>query len=112
MMKERLNAYRIMWVFVFFDLPTETPQDRKNYSRFRKSIQEDGFSMLQFSVYARHCNSRENSEVHIARVKRLLPAKGNVMVFTITDKQFGMIDFFIGKEEARKPDVPQQLEMF
>lgn len=101
-----------MWVFVFFDLPTDTPQDRKNYAKFRKSIQEDGFAMLQFSVYARHCNSRENSEVHIARVKRLLPPKGNVMIFTITDKQFGMIAFFSGKEETPQPKVPQQLEMF
>jgi CRISPR-associated protein Cas2 len=101
-----------MWVFVFFDLPTETIQDRKNYSRFRKSLQEDGFAMMQFSVYARHCNSRENSEMHMGRVKRLLPPKGNVMVFTLTDKQFGMIEFFLGKKEAEQPKVPQQLEMF
>jgi CRISPR-associated protein Cas2 len=111
-LQNRLNAYRIMWVFVFFDLPTETPQDRKNYARFRKSLQEDGFAMMQFSVYARHCNSRENSEVHIGRVKKLLPAKGNIMLLSITDKQFGMIEFFLGKEEAPKPDTPQQLELF
>lgn len=53
-----LNAYRIMWIFVFFDLPTTTRKDRKNASLFRKNILKDGFTMMQFSVYNRHCASK------------------------------------------------------
>ncbi|MBK7942257.1 MAG: CRISPR-associated endonuclease Cas2 [Flavobacteriales bacterium] len=109
---ERLNAYRIMWVFVFFDLPTETKKDRKNYARFRKNIQADGFTMMQYSIYTRHCNSRENAEVHMRRVKNLLPPAGEVIVFTLTDKQFGMMEFFRGRRLADRPDTPQQLELF
>ena len=45
-----LNAYRIMWVLVLFDLPTETKKDRKIYARFRKEIMADGFNMFQFSI--------------------------------------------------------------
>lgn len=101
-----------MWVFVFFDLPTETKTDRKNAARFRKGLLKDGFAMMQFSVYARHCTSKENAEVHVKRVKSILPPKGEVVVFHITDKQFGMIEFFKGKAEAKKPEVSQQLEMF
>ena len=49
-MFNRLNAYRIMWVLVFFDLPTETPKERKVAALFRKKIMKDGFQMFQFSV--------------------------------------------------------------
>lgn len=101
-----------MWVFVFFDLPTETKKDRKNYTRFRKGLLQDGFEMLQFSIYTRHCNSRENADVHVKRVKSILPSKGEVIVFHLTDRQFGMMEFFKGVKKAKAPDVPQQLEMF
>ena len=101
-----------MWVFVFFDLPTETKKDRRNASQFRKKLLKDGFTMLQFSIYIRHCNSRENAEVHIRRVKSFLPPKGEIIVFTITDKQFGMMEFFRGISEAARPETPQQLELF
>ena len=68
--------------------------------------------MLQYSIYVRHCNSRENAEVHIKRVKMTLPPKGEVIIFTLTDKQFSMMEFFKGHEEAAKPETPQQLELF
>lgn len=109
---ERLNAYRIMWVFVMFDLPTETKQQRKIYAKFRKEILADGFSMFQFSMYIRHCSSRENADVHIQRVKRILPIKGHVGIMNITDKQFGMIEIFNGKEAIEAPPAVQQLELF
>ncbi len=109
---ERLNAYRIMWVLVFFDLPTETKKDRKQYAVFRKKILADGFQMFQFSMYIRHCSSRENSEVHIKRVKTILPPKGHVGIMCVTDKQFGMMEIFRGKEQVEAPETVQQLELF
>lgn len=108
----RLNEYRILWILVLFDLPTELKSERKAASRFRKEIMADGFTMFQFSIYLRHCSSRENADVHIKRVKALLPSKGHVGILTVTDKQFGMIEIFYGRKEAEKPDTPQQLELF
>jgi CRISPR-associated protein Cas2 len=108
----RLNAYRIMWVLVFFDLPTETKSERKVASKFRKDILTDGFAMFQFSIYIRHCNSQENAAVHIKRVKAILPEKGHVGIISITDKQFGMMEIFRGKTIIKTPDTLQQLEMF
>lgn len=108
----RLNEYRIMWVFVFFDLPTETKKQRKAYATFRKNLQKDGFTMLQYSIYTRHCASRENAEVHIRRVKNFLPPEGEVIIFQLTDKQFGMIELFRNHQAANTPDTPQQLELF
>lgn len=112
MFQDRLNAYRIMWVLVMFDLPTETKQERKVSAKFRKDILADGFAMFQFSMYIRHCNSKENAEVHIKRVKKMLPAKGHVGIMCITDKQFGMMEIFRGHDAVKVPDTTQQLELF
>ncbi|TAN18590.1 MAG: CRISPR-associated endonuclease Cas2 [Chitinophagaceae bacterium] len=101
-----------MWVLVFFDLPTETKKDRKNYAVFRKRIMSDGFQMFQFSMYIRHCSSRENMNVHIQRVKNILPPKGHIGIMGVTDKQFGMMEIYRGKEEAKASPTVQQLELF
>ena len=85
----RLNEYRVMWVMVLFDLPTETKQDRKNYTEFRKKMMKDGFTMFQFSAYMRHCPSHENAEVH--KTVKEKPAAQYVGILRITDKQFGMM---------------------
>ena len=58
---ERFSEYRVMWILVLFDLPTETKKDKKAYTDFRKNLQKDGFTMFQFSIYVRHCaSSAEN----------------------------------------------------
>lgn len=111
-MKNRLNAYRILWVLVFFDLPTETPKQRKIYAGFRKNILKDGFQMFQFSIYMRHCSSRENADVHIKRVKKILPEKGHIGIMCVTDKQFGMMEIFYGRSATSAAPPIQQLEMF
>ena len=109
---ERFSEYRVMWIMVFFDLPTETKKERKEHALFRKNLQKDGFTMFQMSIYVRHCASMENAEVHIKRVKSFLPEFGHVAIMCITDKQFGNIKVFYGT----KPMVPnapgQQLELF
>lgn len=111
-MDSRFNAYRIMWILVFFDLPTETKANRKVYSDFRKALIKDGFQMFQFSIYLRHCASRENAEVHIKRVKKILPKYGHIGILLITDKQFGNMELYFGKQLSALPEIGQQLEMF
>jgi len=101
-----------MWVLVFFDLPTETKKERKQYAEFRKKLINDGFAMFQFSIYLRHCPSRENAEVHIRRVKASLPPAGHVGIICITDKQFGQMEIFSGKKIVTERNIPQQLELF
>lgn len=108
----RLNAYHIMWLFVFFDLPTVTKKDKKYAARFRTDLEKDGFTMMQYSVYVRNCPSKENMEVHERRIRMSLPPAGNVSMLSVTDKQFGAIKTFYGKIETAKPDMPQQLELF
>ena len=108
----RFSEYRIMWVLVFFDLPTETKKERKAAAKFRKNLLEDGFTMFQFSIYLRHCPSAENADVHIQRVKRMLPPEGKIGILRVTDKQFGDMTIFDCQKEIAVNQPVQQLELF
>lgn len=108
----RFDEYRVMWVLVLFDLPTDTKKERKAAADFRKKLLGDGFTMFQFSIYLRHCASYENAQVHIARVKSILPQLGKVGILYITDKQFGSMELYIGKNKSERPAIEQQLELF
>ena len=112
---ERFNAYRIMWNFVFFDLPIVTKKQRKIAADFRKNLLKDGHVMFQYSNYIRHCASAESSVAHKNRVKSFLPSEGDIRIMSITDKQFGEIEIFHGKKQQDIEEVHSQgvqLEMF
>lgn len=108
----RFNAYRNMWVFVFFDLPTETKKERRNATLFRKNLIDKGFMMFQFSIYLRFCQSKENAEMHTKYVRRILPEKGKIGIVSITDKQFGDMEIFHGQKKESTTPPPQQLTLF
>jgi CRISPR-associated protein Cas2 len=110
--KERYSAYRTMWVMVLYDLPVSSKKLTKDATRFRKFLDKDGFQLFQFSIYIRHCTSRENARVHVDRVKCNLPRYGTVAVMTITDKQFGNIELFFNKKVKSGPEDPKQLTLF
>jgi len=107
-----LSGYRWMWVIAMFDLPTDTKEARKQYTRFRKMLIKDGFAQMQYSVYIRHAPSRENAQVHIQRVERAIPPDGEVRILTITDKQFSRMRVFWGKKRKKPEPPPAQLELF
>lgn len=108
----RISGYRPMWVMAMFDLPVDTKAARRNYARFRKHLLKDGFAKMQFSVYIRHCASRESAETHTARVEKSVPADGEVRVIVVTDKQFERMRVFFGKQRAAPEPAPAQLELF
>lgn len=112
MSHDRFSAYRTMWLFVMFDLPTETKRDRHNAARFRKRLLENGFTMLQYSIYLRHCASKENATVHRNRVHAMLPPEGSVNILAVTDKQFGRMEIFFNTKQRTALPEPQQLELF
>lgn len=112
MLAHRLSEYRVMWVLVFFDLPTYTTLERKAASGFRQGLIQDGFTMLQYSIYMRHCPSMEHAETHVRRVKEMLPDEGEVIIMTITDKQFGMMEHFSSHTPKEGPTTPLLFDMF
>lgn len=109
---EALNGYRIMWLYVMFDLPVETKPQRRRAALFRKNLMKDGFGMHQFSVYIRHCASNESAAVHIRRVSNMVPSEGSVSILKVTDKQFGDTIHIVGKKAKDPPRAPVQMEFF
>lgn len=108
----RLNAYHIMWLFVFFDLPVTTKREQKVASEFRKNLLRDGFVMMQFSVYIRHCASHESLVVHKRRIKALMPCTGKISMLAVTDKQYADMETVFGKAAKKEIRAPIQLEFF
>ena len=86
-----------MRMIIFFDLPTETPEDRRNYQRFRKGLIKNGFIMMQESVYCKLLlNSTAEQSVREA-VRKIRPPKGIVQILTVTEKQFSRMEFLTGE---------------
>ena len=110
--QEAINGYKLMWLYVMFDLPVETKIQRKRAAQFRKNLLKDGFGMHQFSVYIRHCASYGSADVHIERVKRIIPDEGSVSILKVTDKQFENTIHIVGKKAKPSPTAPLQLEFF
>ena len=107
-----LSGYHGMWLFAMFDLPVTTARARKRYARFRKLLISQGFSMLQFSVYARYCESEEASVAYRGRIRAGLPPEGYVRLLAVTDRQFGKMESYIGEISELVEKPPSQLVLF
>ncbi|MBQ7538280.1 MAG: CRISPR-associated endonuclease Cas2 [Treponema sp.] len=91
---------RIMYLFVFFDLPTRTFEEKKGYMKFRKFLKEDGYNMLQYSIYTRVCRGMESVKAHRAKLKAHLPEAGCIRLLLLTEKQYGAIEILLGKKRV------------
>ena len=89
-------SYRFMRVLVFFDLPTETLEDRRNYRCFRKSLISNGFIMLQESVYCRLLINANAGKAVMNVVRKNKPPAGLVQILTVTEKQFAGMEYLVG----------------
>jgi len=87
---------RFVWLFVLFDLPVGTKAQRRDATRFRNFLKDDGYFMLQYSVYARICRGEDGAIKHIARVTRNLPSTGSVRALQVTDRQYGRMRLLLG----------------
>jgi len=101
-----------MWMFVMFDLPVDSKEDRRQYARFRTRLLNKGFTMLQFSVYAKHIHSEEAAQPLKRFLKASLPARGQVRIMAVTDHQFSKTDVYFGKKRRRVEDPPLQISLF
>lgn len=109
----QLSGYRIMWVWVLFDLPVGTKKERKRATRFRNDLLDLGFEMVQFSVYLRHAWSREKAESYARQVGECVPETGHVQVLFFTDKQYAQSRVFRGRARSARPEEkPRQLVLF
>ena len=86
-----------MRLLVFFDLPTETSNDRRNYRKFRKGLLLNGFFMIQESVYCRMVLNKTSERTAMANIYRIRPPHGLVQVLTVTEKQFAEMQCITGE---------------
>ena len=102
-----------MRLFVIFDLPVVKKTDLKNYQQFRRFLLNEGYDMIQFSVYARICIGRDDINKHLERLTNNLPPKGSVRVIEITEKQFAGAKILVGRKKPKeKKQVTRQLTLF
>jgi CRISPR-associated protein Cas2 len=101
-----------MWLFAMFDLPVKTARARRAYTQFRKSLIREGFSMLQYSVYARYCASEEVSDRYRRHIESVLPSRGQVRLLWVTDRQFGKMEVYLGRKRHQAEQPPAQLMLF
>jgi CRISPR-associated protein Cas2 len=97
---------------VFFDLPTDTPQDRKNYAKFRKFLIKEGFMMLQFSVYTKLAINKTVASQIRRRLEQNKPKCGNIAVMEITEKQFADIAWILGEKTSNILDTTDRLTIY
>ena len=89
--------YRFMRLIVFFDLPTTTSENRRNYRNFRKNLIANGFFMLQESVYCRMVINEAMAKSIVAKIEEFKPPAGMICCMSITEKQFSGISFIVGE---------------
>lgn len=94
------SDYRYMRVMIFFDLPTSENVDIKNYTRFRKYLLNNGYIMMQFSIYSKVFPNRDTVKWHIQDLKKNLPPDGSIMCLQVTEKQYQSIVHLVGSKRA------------
>lgn len=87
---------RVMRTIVFFDLPNVYSKDKRAYFMFKKFLNNDGFIMMQESVYSKIVLNSQQSKMLIERIRKKAPKKGIIQVMTITEKQYAQIEFITG----------------
>ncbi len=108
----QLSGYRLMWIFVMFDLPVASKAQSRAATKFRQFLLDEGFEKSQFSVYARFCSGKEQFEAYMRRIEGNLPAQGEVHVLTFTDRQYENIVRFSSQRRRKPKKNPDQLALF
>lgn len=89
-----------MRVVVFFDLPTESADERRDYRRFRQMLLKNGFVMMQESVYSKIALNSTAAEVIKETVRKNKASKGLIQMLVVTEKQFESMEFVLGTAQS------------
>lgn len=107
-----MSAFKIMWLVVMFDLPTQTKKDRKRYRWLSRYLDAQSYVRLQYSIYAKVFNSLGSANNGKRRLRNFVETnikKGNVRMLLFTDTQFGKMEIIVGEssmqEEIAQPSL-------
>ena len=98
-----------MRTIVFFDLPNIYSKDRRNYMKFRNFLTNEGFIMMQESVYYKIVLNSQQSVLVLQKIRKRSPGKGLIQVLTITEKQYSQIEYIIGEKDTKIIDNEDRL---
>lgn len=101
-----------MWSVVMFDLPVKTAKERKEATRFRKHLLDNGFAMAQYSVYVQYLPLASRVSTLMKGIKRELPRGGDVRILCVTDNQWSKTIRFSNQTEENVEELPPQLTIF
>lgn len=93
-----INYYKQMRLILIYDLPIQEDEDRRIYQRFNKNIKRLGFNMLQFSVYTKVLQNDTSYNQNVIRLNKIIPKKGNIIIFKLTEKQFQNMQYLTGTQ--------------
>lgn len=108
----QLSGYRLMWMMVMFDLPTDTKPQRSAATKFRQFLLDEGFERSQFSVYARFVNGRSAFDTRVKRIEKALPPAGDVQILQFTDRQYELTLRYFDQGRRASPKNPDQMALF
>lgn len=109
-----VEKLKMGWLVVAFDLPVVTKTQRKAATAFRAFLLDDGFQMMQFSVYVRPCVTFARQETHLDRIRRSIPAEGKVRAFFVTRAQWERAFVIHGAPAKEVPpeQIPEQIQLW
>lgn len=105
-------SYRFMRVIVFFDLPTLTSENRREYTRFRKFLIKNGFLMMQESVYTKMALNQTAAMSVVESVRKNKPLEGLVQMMTVTEKQYNRMEYVCGSFNSEVLCTDERLVVF
>lgn len=97
--------YKLMRLLCMFDLPMDTADEKRAYRNFRRDLMKEGFIMIQYSVYARVCPSREYANRLEKRVQKFVPSEGNVRLLCVTEKQYSEMKLLVGSRSTAEEAI-------
>lgn len=95
-------VYDFMRIILFFDLPMVTKTDRKVYNKFRKWLIQNGYLMMQYSIYCKIFANREAVNLHVSKLNKNVPSRGQIRIMTVTEKQYANILLIIGEVSTQE----------
>ena len=104
-----LSGYRIMWILVMFNLPTDTKLRHKEAMVFRKFLLDDGLERCQFSAYTRFVSGKDALAARVKRIERNLLSLGDIQIPNLTDRQYRDVVHFSNCDRQGRLKNPEQL---
>jgi len=103
---------RYMRLIVMFDLPVVSESDKRKYIKFRSFLLDDGYIMMQYSVYSRICKNRDDANKHLIRLRMKSPKSGNIRALQVTENQYENMEIIWGSKKFEENISDKNLVVF